>query len=307
MATRNRTIALSQDEIVRLSSELAGNSGGYDDPIRLSNRLIHDDSLVAMALMPDEVFDLIVTDPPYSIRKTFGVNTFESLDRQGYCAYLRTWVPQLYRLMKTGGSLYVCGDWRSSGALEEVLSEYFTLRNRITWEREKGRGALKNWKNASEDIWYCTKGEGFFFDAAAVRLRRRVIAPYRSEGQPRDWVDGEVPWRDTAPSNLLTDCTVPFWSMAENTPHPTQKPEKLIAKLVLASSRPGDLVFDPFAGSGTTGVVAKKLGRRYCLIEREAEYIAYTQARLNAADHDQAIQGFKDGIFYDRNFGKGTG
>lgn len=94
--------------------------------------------------------------------------------------------------------------------------------------------------------------------------RRRVIAPYRLNGNPKDWHESETGnFRDTAPSNFWDDISVPFWSMPENTDHPTQKPEKLIAKLVLASSEKGDLVFDPFLGSGTTSVVAKKLGRHY--------------------------------------------
>ena len=98
----------------------------------------------------------------------------------------------------------------------------------------------------------------------AVKLKRRVVAPYTDDsGNPRDWQDGESGrYRLTHPSNLWTDLTVPFWSMPENTDHPTQKPEKLLAKIILSSSRRDDMVLDPFLGSGTTSVVAKKLGRR---------------------------------------------
>ena len=92
-----------------------------------------------------------------------------------------------------------------------------------------------------------------------VKLRRKVVAPYKINGQPKDWSkekDGN--YRLTYPSNIWTDISIPFWSMPENTDHPTQKPEKLIAELILASSKEGDFVFDPFLGSGTTAVVAKK-------------------------------------------------
>ena len=105
----------------------------------------------------------------------------------------------------------------------------------------------------------------------------------------------------TCPSNIWTDITVPFWSMAENTDHPTQKPEKLIAKLILASSRPGDCVFDPFVGSGTTAVVAEKLGRRWCGVEKETDYLCWALKRLSAARTDPAIQGYGDGVFWERN------
>ena len=89
--------------------------------------------------------------------------------------------------------------------------------------------------------------------------------------------------------------------MPENTPHPTQKPEKLIAKLILASSDPGDMVFDPFLGSGTTSVTAKKLGRHYLGIEREKDYAALAEKRLEKAETDKTIQGFENGIFKTRN------
>ena len=89
--------------------------------------------------------------------------------------------------------------------------------------------------------------------------------------------------------------------MAENTDHPTQKPEKLIAKLILASSDEGDVVFDPFLGSGTTAVVAKKLNRKFIGIEKEKEYVALALTRLEMADENTQIQGFEDGIFKPRN------
>jgi len=95
---------------------------------------------------------------------------------------------------------------------------------------------------------------------------------------------------------------VPYWSMPENTPHPTQKPEKLLAKLILAGSMPGDLVFDPFLGSGSTSVTAKKLGRNYLGIECNPDYCALAECRLERAKTDRRIQGYEDGIFKARNF-----
>jgi site-specific DNA-methyltransferase (adenine-specific) len=89
--------------------------------------------------------------------------------------------------------------------------------------------------------------------------------------------------------------------MPENTDHPTQKPEKLIAKLVLASSRPKDLVFDPFLGSGTTAVVAQKLNRHFCGIELNREYCCWAAKRLLQAGNDKTIQGYVDGVFWERN------
>ncbi|MCE5206844.1 MAG: site-specific DNA-methyltransferase, partial [Chloroflexi bacterium] len=186
-----------------------------------------------------------------------------------------------------------------------LLEKYFTIRNRITWEREKGRGAKANWKNSSEDIWFATVGDKYTFNIDDVKLKRRVIAPYvNDEGAPKDWEstdDGN--FRLTHPSNIWTDLTVPFWSMSENTDHPTQKPEKLLAKIILASSNVGDFILDPFLGSGTTSVVAKKLGRYYCGIEKDKTYCCLAEKRLELADFDKSIQGYDEGVFFERNTG----
>ena len=130
--------------------------------------------------------------------------------------------------------------WRlaSSAAIQRVGEKYFIPQNRITWEREKGRGAKSNWKNCSEDIWFFTVSEDYYFNVDAVMLKRQVIAPYTDRnGEPKDWTESENGrFRVTHPSNMWTDLTVPYWSMPENTDHPTQKPEKLLAKIILASS-----------------------------------------------------------------------
>ena len=89
--------------------------------------------------------------------------------------------------------------------------------------------------------------------------------------------------------------------MPENTPHPTQKPEKLLAKIILASSNEADVVFDPFAGAGTTGVVAKKLKRSFALVEIDEEFCLFAEKRLQLAETNPAIQGYYDSVFWERN------
>lgn len=177
------------------------------------------------------------------------------------------------------------------------------MQNRITWQREKGRGAKTNWKNGMEDIWFATNSEKYTFNLNSVKIRKKVIAPYKIDGKPKDWNESEDGnFRDTCPSNFWDDITIPFWSMPENTTHPTQKPEKLIAKLILASSNENDVILDPFVGSGTTSVVAKKLNRKYIGIEMDDYYCALTEYRLDKANDDKQIQGYKNGIFFERNF-----
>ncbi len=272
-------------------------------PEDIIDTTIQGDSISILPLLPPNLFNLIVVDPPYNLTKSFNGNTFRQTELDQYEQWLTTWLPETVRLLKSSGSIYVCGDWRSSAAIHRVLLRHFKVRNRISWEREKGRGAKSNWKNNTEDIWFATVSDDYVFNIDAVKIKRRVIAPYTDDyGDPKDWEDtGNGRYRVTHPSNIWTDLTVPFWSMPENTTHPTQKPEKLLAKIILASSNPGDVIFDPFLGSGTTSVVAKKLGRHYVGIEADAEYCCIAEKRLQMADNDKTIQGYTNGVFWERN------
>jgi site-specific DNA-methyltransferase (adenine-specific) len=300
-APRNRTIALTAAERRSYKKGLLR----LTEAERLSaamNRTICQDLRSAVPLLPPRSVDLLFLDPPYNLTKKFRSNTFTATSHSEYAEWMDEWLRPLVRLLKPTASVYICGDWRSSSVIHSLAEKYFIVRNRITWEREKGRGARQNWKNASEDIWYCTVSDRYTFDLDAVKLRRKVIAPYTQDGKPKDWsrtAGGN--FRMTSPSNLWTDLTVPFWSMPENTEHPTQKPEKLIAKIILASTKKNDLVLDPFLGSGTTSVVAKKLGRRYIGIESDEKFACLAEKRLAMADRDKSIQGFTDGVFWERN------
>ena len=309
-APNNRTLTLSEKEIQRYASELVrlgqfplGKASPTHQISDILDRTIHQNLLEALPWLPDAFVDLLIVDPPYNRSKDFNGVAFKARSANAYQDWLREWMPQLPRLLKPNASIYMCCDWQSSNAIYQVFAEHFQVRNRITWEREKGRGAKRNWKNASEDIWFGTVSDRYTFNVKAVKLQRRVLAPYRnSAGQPKDWQDTKQgKFRATHPSNLWTDISVPFWSMPENTEHPTQKPEKLVAKMILASSNPGDVVFDPFLGSGTTSVVAKKLGRHYVGVEQEELYCCLAQKRLALAEKDAAVQGYADGCFWERN------
>ncbi|MBQ8642969.1 MAG: site-specific DNA-methyltransferase [Clostridia bacterium] len=270
------------------------------DPVL--DRTVLGDTFAVLPHLPPESVDLAIVDPPYNLNRQYGVTRFHRLGEDEYEAFTRRWLTQVLRLLKPEGSLYVCADWQTGLILGPVLAECAVLRNRITWQREKGRGAAANWKNSMEDIWFATRSDWYTFHLDAVRIRRRVLAPYRENGVPKDWQDTpDGRFRDTCPSNFWDDITVPFWSMPENTAHPTQKPEKLLAKLILASSSPGEVVLDPFAGSGSTCVAAKKLGRRFVGIEREALYCCWCEKRLADAEEDRRIQGYEDGVFRERN------
>lgn len=300
-APRNRTLTLTASEEADfarrlLRPPLRGGRG------RMTQRIICGDALAIFPQLPERFVDLAILDPPYNLTKRFGKQSFLERTLADYEQWFESWFVALLPALKATSSLYVCGDWKSSAALHCVLDRYVTVRNRITWEREKGRGAKFNWKNASEDIWFCTVSDDYYFNVDAVKLKRKVVAPYKDNGLPKDWEATENGgFRLTHPSNLWTDVTVPFWSMPENTDHPAQKPEKLIAKLILASSREGDLVFDPFLGSGTTAVVSRKLGRQYLGIELDETYACLAAKRVDLAAKDRTIQGYSGSVFWERN------
>lgn len=301
-APRNKTLELSHEEEKKYASK-AVELKEKASLSKIKNRIILGDSLNAMEFMPEASIDLMIVDPPYNLTKNYAGRTFKKRDFDEYCAWLDEWLMKSDRLLKPNASIYICSDWQTSIAIPLVAQKYFILRNRISWEREKGRASSKNWKNCLEDIWFFTKGSDYVFNLDNVKMQRKVIAPYREKsGKPKDWTEENgQKVRLTAPSNCWTDITIPFWSMPENTSHPTQKPEKLIAKLILASSNEGDVVFDPFVGSGTTAVTAKKLKRNYIGIEREKKYAALALKRLELAETDKHIQGYENGIFKCRN------
>ena len=300
-ANRNRTLTIAENEITTLEKAIINA-----DDLKKSfadNSVINADLFDCLDAIPNDYFHLIIIDPPYNLAKDFHGNKFSKLNTTSYEAYLRSWFGKVCDKLAPNGTLYMCGDWQCSLSMQKVISERLTILNRITWQREKGRGAKANWKNAMEDIWFAVKNpKDYYFDVEAVKMKRKVIAPYKVDGKPKDWEQTESGnFRITYPSNFWDDISIPFWSMPENTDHPTQKPEKLYAKLILASTKPGDKVFDPFLGSGTSAVVAYKLNRNYVGIELNRNYCLWAAKRLMNATKNKVIQGYSDNVFWERN------
>ena len=301
-AGRNKTITLTDSEREELKQTIITTAQQFD-ALQREDTIVCADLLDIIDRIPDGMADLIIIDPPYNLTKNFNGLEFSAISSEKYAEYLRTWFHKVCDKLKPAGSLYMCGDWKCTSALQTVIEERLTVLNRITWQREKGRGAKTNWKNSMEDIWFAVKDpHNYYFDVESVKMKRKVLAPYRINGRPKDWeATEEGNYRLTYPSNFWDDISIPFWSMPENTDHPTQKPEKLYAKLILASSREGDMVFDPFMGSGTAAVVAKKLGRRYLGVEINEEYCLWAAKRLKMADENAEIQGYTNGVFWERH------
>jgi site-specific DNA-methyltransferase (adenine-specific) len=301
-AQRNQTITLNGSETEHYGRNLNYLSEPADE-IAVVNKIINQDIFQVLDFLPKRFVDLAILDPPYNLTKTFNSSIFRKKSFEQYIEWFENFLAKLLPTLKNTASVYVCSEWYCSTAIHLVLDKFLKVRNRITWEREKGRGAKRNWKNAAEDIWFATVSDNYVFNVEDVKLKRRVLAPYTdSDGRPKDWNDTSAgQFRLTHPSNLWNDITVPFWSMPENTDHPTQKPEKLLAKLILASTNQDDLVFDPFMGAGSSIVTAKKLDRKFLGVEIDRQYCLLAAKRLHLAEFDATIQGYRDGVFWERN------
>ncbi|NCC82405.1 MAG: site-specific DNA-methyltransferase [Clostridia bacterium] len=302
-SSRNKTLTVTPTEYTFYKGKLQFEPEASFNVINeLVNKTFCADSFKLLDKIPSNSVDLIFLDPPYNMDKDFNGFKFSKMTDENYFAYLQSWFPKLVRILKDSGTLYFCGDWKNSNVIYSILKKHLLIRNRIVWQREKGRGSETNWKNVAEDIWYSVKSENFYFDANSVKQKKTVIAPYKENGIAKDWQETEDgKFRLTYPSNFMNDLTVPYWSMSENTDHPTQKPEKLLAKLILASCPENGIVLDPFLGSGTTSVVAKKLNRNYIGIEFNEEYCVWAEKRLELANTNNRIQGYENGVFLERN------
>jgi site-specific DNA-methyltransferase (adenine-specific) len=301
-ASRNRTLTISENEREMLKKRLFFPINGKMTVSQIVNKTICGDLFEIADQLPAEFVDLLIIDPPYNLDKNFHGFKFSKSSDEAYLEYLKSWFPKIIRTLKPTGSVYMCGDWKSTFCLYQIMRDHTIIRNRIIWQREKGRGAKANWKNAAEDIWFGTKGDDYYFNVDAVKQKRKVIAPYKENGKPKDWEETDLGnFRLTYPSNFWDDISIPYWSMPENTDHPTQKPEKLIAKLILASCPEDGIALDPFLGSGTSSVVAKKLGRKFVGIEINEEYCCWAEKRLLLSDNDNNIQGYSSGVFWERN------
>ncbi len=300
-APRNKTIDMSIEEGKDYLERCLTIEHPVDIP-QIVNKTLYGDTFSVLNFLPKQFVNLAIIDPPYNLNKNFHGRSFRRSCDQDYLDYTEQWILALKPLLAKSASLYVCCDWQSSMIIGALLKKHFHVQNRITWQREKGRGAKNNWKNAMEDIWFVTNEKEYTFNVDAIKIRRKVVAPYRVKGVPKGWEEtAQGNFRNTFPSNFWDDISIPYWSMPENTAHPTQKPEKLLAKLILASSHAGDIVLDPFLGSGSTSVVAKKLGRKYIGIEHNAQYCIWAEKRLEMATEHTEIQGYNDGIFWERN------
>lgn len=231
------------------------------------NRLICGDVIEEMSRLRDNSVDLIVADPPYNLGKDYG-NNQDTRAWHEYETFTRNWLKQTDRILKKTGTLYIFMGVRFISRLFLILEEElnFQFNSWITWHYTQGMGRKTGFSPRHEDILYFTKSQNFTLNLDSVRVPQKY---YRSVNNMTGANPGDV-WQFSH-VHYCSD---------EREQHPTQKPEALLERIILASSHPGDVVLDPFVGSGTTCKVADVLDRKWIGIDINPDYIAMSQKRI---------------------------
>lgn len=243
-----------------------------------------------LASLASASVDLVFADPPYNIKKADWDN-FESQEQ--YIAWSMRWIEQAARVLKPTGTLYVCGFSEVLADLRHPASRFFAGCRWIVWHYKNKANLGSDWGRSHESILHFRKSRQFAFNVDDIRipygahtlrypLHPQAVSSQYGKQARRDhvWAPHEKGAKCKDVIEIPTTCN----GMGEKTPHPTQKPEELLRKLVLASSNPGDLVVDPFSGSGTTSVVAEQLKRRWMGCDLSYEYCTWAMDRLERVE-----------------------
>lgn len=255
--------------------------------VRKNGLLFTDDSLEWLKTIQDNTIDLIFADPPYNIRKA-DWDKFES--QEAYIQWSMQWIAQAARILKPSGSLYICGFSETLADLKHPAMKYFSGCKWLIWHYRNKANLGKDWGRSHESILHLRKTKQFGLNIDAVRVpygehtlkypvHPQADSSLYSNGKQASsvWVPNPLGAKPKDVFEIPTTCN----GMGEKTKHPTQKPEELLRKLVLAASSVGDIVLDPFSGSGTTAVVAEQLQRIWVGCDLSAEYNSWAIDRID--------------------------
>jgi site-specific DNA-methyltransferase (adenine-specific) len=252
------------------------------------NRVFCEDALQGLTRIPDESIDLLIADPPYGLGKDYG-NDSDKLDASAYLRWMEEWIDAVLPKLKSSGSLYIFLTWRYSPEVFVMLKQRMTMVNEIIWDRKVPSmgGSIRKFSSVHDTIGFFVKSKNYYFDLDAVRI------PYDAEtkkARSRSIFVG-AKWLELGynPKDV--------WSVSrlhrehrERADHPTQKPLEIIERMVKASCPPDGVVLDPFMGSGTTAVAARRCGRNFAGFELNEKYCELIEARLAALDSQASAE-----------------
>jgi site-specific DNA-methyltransferase (adenine-specific) len=278
---------------------LAGHSLFYE---QTNGKLYLGNSIEWLGSLQDQSVDLIFADPPYNINKAHWDN-FNS--QEEYISWSLQWIEQAARVLKKSGSLYVCGFSEILADLKHPASKYFASCRWLVWHYKNKANLGNDWGRSHESIIHFRKTASVKLNIDAVRIpygNHTLKYPSHPQAETSQYGNGKkrdnwLPHPLGAKPKDVIDFPTTCNGMNEKTPHPTQKPEGLVRKFVLASSNPGDVVLDPFSGSGTTLVVAEQLGRKWLGCDINPQYNQWAVKRLKNVRRMTVEQW----IEYDRN------
>jgi len=236
-----------------------------------NGKLFCGDAVKWLRSLESSSVDLIFADPPYNIKKA-SWDEFESMT--AYVAWSREWIAEAARILKPEGTLYVCGFSEILADIKVAVAPLFTGCRWLVWHYKNKANLGRDWGRSHESLLHLRKGRTHTFNVDAVRIpygAHTLKYPEHPQAETSQYGNGArsaerddwTPHPQGAKAKDVIELPTTCNGMGEKTPHPTQKPEELLRKLVLASSNAGDLIVDPFSGSGTTVVVAEQLKRRW--------------------------------------------
>lgn len=245
------------------------------------------DCIEFMKTQPDGCIDLIFADPPYNIGKDKKWDIWKSMD--DYINWSESWIKEAARILKPDGTMYVCGFSEIIALCQAPAMRYFHSCKWTIWAYRNKANLSNDWGRSHEAILCFRKSKKFTFNVDDVRIpynAHTMRYPVRGQGATSQYGKGKTNDAEWTPNpngakprdviDLPTTCN----GMNEKTPHPTQKPEELVRKYILASSNENEIVFDPFCGSGTTPVCCKELKRRFLSCDTNREYLDWAIDRL---------------------------
>lgn len=234
---------------------------------KLKLEIICADALKELKKIPSNSINLIIADPPYNLGKDYG-NDSDNREFEDYLNFTKEWTAECKRIITNTGTIYIFMGFRFISYLYQILEREHQLRfnNWICWHYTQGIGKKKGFSPRHDDILVFTKSSDFYFNLDEIRIPQKF---YRSVNNMRGANPGDV-W----------EFSHVHYCNENRQNHPTQKPEGLIERMVLASSKIGDIVLDPFSGSGTTLRVCQQLERNCIGIEVNSQYVAQIENRL---------------------------
>ncbi|BAY90588.1 MULTISPECIES: DNA-methyltransferase [unclassified Tolypothrix] len=250
------------------------------------------DAIEWLGSLDTESVDLVIADPPYNIKKAEW-DTFTS--QEAYVQWSLIWIEQVSRILKSTGSFYICGFSEILADIKLPASRFFQGCRWLIWHYKNKANLSNDWGRSHESILHFRKSKSFYMDIDNVRILygehtlkypshpQAITSQYANNGKNhgKTWNPHSKGAKPRDVIEIPTTCN----GMNEKTLHPTQKPEELIRKFILASSQRQDIVIDPFLGSGTTAVTAEQLGRKWLGCDIKAEYLELACQRIKNAHH----------------------